>query len=327
MKPSALVVTGAPSVPRAGLLRRLLAIDPGEADLARRGFTCDDEHARARLETIGRVFVGGYHAALEGGRAGELAARLELVEPAMRGFAYEGAGMGLALQGLLLPWRWRRLGEFLARDGHAHRYMVHVGAGWALAAWPLPPAPWLRRMDPLLRWLALDGFGFYHGYFHPRRSVVRQRVPLRLRGYARHAFHQGLGRALWFVEGASAARVAARVATFARERHADLWSGVGLACTYAGGCDERGLRLLKAAAFDHAPDLAQGAGFAAAARAAAGNPAPHTDCACGALCGATAQEAAAWTEAARPAPPVDEGAYEQWRAGVRARVVATGGCA
>src|SRR3712207_8380154 len=46
---------------------------------------------------------------------------------------------------------------------------------------------------------------------------------------------QGLGRSLWFVQGADVRRIPATVNAFPAERRPDLWSGLGLACGYAGG--------------------------------------------------------------------------------------------
>src|SRR4051812_40833105 len=90
---------------RAGgrLLRRVLGIDPAEATFARRGFRGTPE-ARMRLERVGLGFLEGYHAALEWRDGDALAARLGEVEAVMRGFAFEGAAMALALLDALAPW-------------------------------------------------------------------------------------------------------------------------------------------------------------------------------------------------------------------------------
>src|SRR5579885_2327661 len=212
----------------AGRLRKLIfGISPDEASIRRRGFRCPDERARLRLEGIGVTFLKGYHVALEAGDDDTLARRLEAVEAELRGFAFEGAAMGLALIDFLKPWGRRRLKPFVEGAGAAHVYMVCVGAGWALARLRRDPARALKSFDPLLGWLAVDGYGFHEGYFKWPACVARQQRPRRLRGYARRAFDQGLGRSLWFVEGADAGRVVGTIAAFARDRHSDLWSGVG----------------------------------------------------------------------------------------------------
>jgi len=302
------------------LRRRLLGIPLVEVSVARRGFHCGNTSTRLRLERIGEVFLGGYHSALEEDAMEALVARLEAVEPPDRGFAYEGAAMGLALQGLLLPWRWARLREFVQGAGDPHRYMVHVGVGWAVAVLPIPVEPLLRRLDPLLRWLAVDGFGFHHGYFAPRRHLEEQKVPVRLRGYARRAFDQGLGRALWFADGGDVTLITQSISRFPEPRRADLWSGVGLACSYAGGVEDEAIHRLRAASGSGRALLAQGAAFAAKARQRAGNPAHHTDRSCTVLCGMSGDHAARVTdEALLELPPGSAEAYEAWRQRIRRR--------
>ena len=303
------------------IVRSLLQIAPAEATFARRRFRGASEPARERLEEVGRTFLVGYHAALEGGAADEVAARLAGVETERRGFAFEGAAMGLALLDRLAPVGGGRFARFLAGPGDAHRYMLHVGAGWAMARLPFGLERALGRMDPLLRWLALDGYGFHEAYFHPGRTVTRGRVPRRLAGYARRAFDQGVGRGLWFACGADPEAAARAVARFDAARHGDLWAGVALAAAYAGGAGRDGLESLARAGVRHPADLAQGAAIAAGARLRAGNPAPHTDQACRVFCGRGAPEAgrAALDEARRAAPRGELPAFEAWRLRLRLR--------
>jgi hypothetical protein len=197
--------------------------------------------------------------------------------------------------------------------------MLHIGAGWALARMRRPIEPMLARTDPLLGWLAADGYGFHEGYFHPGRTVEQQRVPARIGGYARRVFDQGLGRSLWFVRGADVERLAATIAGFDPARRADLWSGVGLACAYAGGVPRDAIDALRSLAGAFAGELAQGAAFAAKARERAGNPAEHTDAACRVLCGRSAVSAAAVTDEALASlsPEGGEPTYEAWRRRIR----------
>jgi hypothetical protein len=294
----------------------IFGIAPEEASFKRRGFGCRDERARARLERIGATFLGGYHAALEERDGEALAPRLNAVEAEFRGFAFEGAAMALALLDLLPPWGGKRLKSFAAGAGRAHHYMLYVGAGWAFARLRRDPSRALQSLDPLLGWLAADGYGFHEGYFKWPAYVARQQRPRRLNGYALRAFDQGLGRSLWFVRGAEVQKIVETVGRFAPERQSDLWGGVGLACAYAGGADDEGVETLRAAAGPLAPQLAQGAAFAAKARERAGNAAAHTDRACRILCGMTAGAAASITDTSLidlPHGDGDEPAYELWR--------------
>lgn len=308
-------------IPSLGRLRRsLFGISVEEATFSRRGFQGNDSRAQQRLEQIGYTFIQGYHAVLEDDKFEVLVPRLNKFEAELRGFAFEGAAMGLTLLDYLMPWR-KRLRAFLQGPGSVHVYMIHVGAGWALARLHRQAKNLLARLDPLLRWLSLDGYGFHEGYFSWRRYVEEKAIPVQLSGYGRRAFDQGLGRSFWFINGAEVDRVAAMIATFSSTRQADLWSGVGLACAYAGGVDRSAIESLSAAAGSYRPQLAQGAAFAAKARQSGGNPAIHTDAACEILCGLSSEVAASVTDIAMRELPPDNAvpAYEIWRQRIQAQ--------
>jgi hypothetical protein len=312
--------------------RRLLTPDTSEATLEKRGFHRKNAAAQELLETIGRSFLGGYGDAVETDRPDDLAARLDPVAERFRGFAYEGAAMGLAVRDGLPFGRRDRTAEFLAGPGAPHVYMVYVGVGWAMARtprfrWPAPDA-----FDPLLRWLVLDGYGFHQAYFSTRRYVHEQFEPAgfpwpRGAAYATRAIDQGIGRALWFIGGTDAARVADLVDRFPERRRGDLYAGVGLAATYAGGADADELRVLRDRAGAHRPVLAQGSAFAAEARIRAGLHAPHTAVATEVLCGLPPATAAKITQDVRPDRPVDTDvpAYEAWRQRIADQLATLGG--
>ena len=298
-------------------VHRLLHIDQREVEFARRGFTCLRPATRERLENAGKVFLQGYHAALERRNQEELAARLDQIKTEDQGFAYEGAAMGLMLLDGISPWKnWKRFSAFVAGPGRRHIYMLHVGAGWACAR-----LPWLRRriesiirkFHPVLGWLAIDGYGFHEGYFH-WHTALRPKLA-NLSNNARHVFYQGLGRSLWFINGAEPRAIARTISTFAPQFHPDAWSGVGLGCAYAGGVNRAELEELRRQAGCNCAALAQGAAFAAGARQLADNPAPQTELACNALCGVSAEQAAALCDQALPQTAShDSCSYQQWRA-------------
>jgi hypothetical protein len=192
----------------------------------------------------------------------------------------------------------------------------------------------LHAPDPLLRWLVLDGYGFHQAYFHTRRYVDEQyrepRFPWPADGpqwYVDHAIDQGLGRAMWFVGGADAKRVADLLDRFPKARRPDLYSGAGLAATYAGGAGEDELRWFWDHAGDQRPQVAQGSAFAAGARVRAGLVVPHTEVASQVFCGMTAQSAWELTERTLPDGPAADGtpAYEVWRQRIADQVVSVRG--
>ena len=274
------------------LRRRLLGLSPVETSFAQRGFRGATPEMRERLEQVGATFLAGYHAALEHESVGGLADALAGVELEWRGFAFEGAAMGLALLDGLSPWRSSRVRRFLEGPGDDHAYMVHVGVGWLWARMPILARRLQGQLDPMLGWLAFDGWGFHEGFFHWPKYIAGQPAPKRLDGYQRRAFDQGLGRSFWFVNGGNVELVAEELARFPADRQADLWSGIGLAATYAGLADGGVLMALRAASARHVPQLAQGAAFAAKARQRAGNLTAYTGLATEVLCGLPAREAA-----------------------------------
>jgi hypothetical protein len=309
------------------LRKQLFHIDTAEASFARRGFRCNDNQTRQRLEEIGSTFLLGYDAAIEESDLSILAKQLNSMDQELRGFAFEGAAMGLTLLDSLTPWNKGRLLKFITGPGARHVYMVHVGSGWAIARLPwlrLNLKNYLRRLDPLLCWLALDGYGFHEGYFNWPRYVEEQQLPRQLSAYGLRAFDQGLGRSLWFVEGADVDRIPLTIKRFPLYRRADLWSGIGLACAYAGGAGSSAIFAIHNAATSYVEHLAQGAAFAAKARQLAGNESDHTDLACRIFAGVSANQAAAITDKALTDLTGDEKqpAYEVWRERIRTKLSA-----
>ena len=297
-------------------LRTLLfGISPDEATFERRGFPACEERQRLRLEEVGRTFLVGYHAVLDAENEEQLVEALEKVDPELRGFAYEGSAMALGLLDMLFPWRrdrWRSFTDGLASH---HVYMMYVGLGWAMARMRRRAEGYLSKLDPLLGWLALDGYGFHEGYFHWESTIRDRNVPARLTGYALRAFDQGLGRSMWFVLGSDTLRIATTIESFHQRRHSDLWSGVGLAATYAGGVGVDALRELVELSGEHYSSMAQGSAFATEARRRAGNVTEHTILACRTITGLPAERAGGITSFERDGLPYDgaQPAFEIWR--------------
>src|SRR5262249_7778121 len=243
---------------------------------------------------------------------------VDRVEPERRCFAVEGAAMGAAIADALMLGG-DRLGAWMRSNEAAYTYLTNVGAGWALAR-----VPWRRRAilsagDPVHGWLALDGLGFHDTYFW--HVAILRGWRRRMRGYAIHAYDQGVGRALWFAAGGQIEAVSAMIVCFGPARHADLWSGLGLAITYAGGASASALTEARLAAGRFRASLAQGAAFAAEARARSNHVPDHTHQAVIAL---TGRETAAvvdlvCTLRARLAlePRGESPPYERWRRDVQ----------
>jgi enediyne biosynthesis protein E3 len=317
------------------LRRRILTPDVSATRLDVRGFHVKSAVAKELLETIGGMFLTGYGYAAQASHPADAEAPLEELPTRFKGFAYEGAAMGFAVRDGLPFGRSDHFDRFMQGRGDAHVYMAYVGLGWAMARLPRFRWPDATRLDPLLRWLVLDGYGFHQAYFHTRRYVHEQyQDPAfpwpndRHRWYANRAIDQGIGRAMWFVGGTDPTWVATMIDDFPEQRRADLYSGAGLAATYAGGVDEDELRSFWYRAGIHRPLVAQASSFAAEARVRAGLVVPHTRLATEVFCGVSPEQAARISEEVRPDATVegDLPAYEVWRQRIANQFVSIGRC-
>jgi len=250
----------------------------------------------------------------------------------LRGFACEGVTMAFTI--LDTMGRGRRTRELLLGSGRPHILLAYIGMGFAMARLPRPV--WKKVIPdlsadpenpyyPTMSWLAVDGYGFDRAYFDTRRWVDEQRRPRPYPwegdpDYFMRAVDQGIGRALWFICGAQVPDVAAAVSRFATERQADLWSGVGLAATFAGGCDADGLSTLGWLSGGNSAELALGSVLAAKARSFAGFVPPHTEASLHALSGLTVAAAEEIADGGASGGQGDrrQPAYELWRQNIKA---------
>ncbi|MDG4766934.1 DUF1702 family protein [Solwaraspora sp. WMMD406] len=316
-----------------GAMRRMMLTPSlSEVSFAARGFPVASSDATRRLEAIPQAVICGFEWGIEGRDLWEVERRLELVEPELRGFAYEGATMAFTVRDAM-PGGYRHWSRDLLRGpGVPHTFLTYIGIGFAMAR--LPRVLWKKVLPdltgtpyyPTMSWLAVDGYGFDRAYFETARWVDRQeRIPsypwAGAEDYFPRAIDQGIGRALWFIHGGNPGQAADAVDRFAGDRQADLWSGVGLAATFAGGCEPSGLAILVDRAGRHRGDLAQGSVFAAKARSFSGVVPAYTEAAVSALAAMSVAAAARLADDVA----VDESAagrlpaYEIWRDRVRTR--------
>ncbi|HST66840.1 MAG TPA: DUF1702 family protein [Mycobacteriales bacterium] len=302
------------------------------------GFHRKDRSTQELLEQIVRSFLAGYGAATGARGPADAQPALQVAPPRFRGFAYEGAATGFALRDGLPFGRHDLFQEFADGPAADHDQSAYAGLGWAMAR--LPRARWARpdRLDPLLRWLALDGYGFHQACFQTRRYVSGQTQEARFPwpggdtpdGYPNRAIDQGIGRGLWFVAGADPGRVTALTCSFPPHRRADLYGGAGFAATYAGGASADELTRFREDSGEHCGQVALGSAFAARARVRARSVGPETELATEVLCAVSPAAAARLTQDLRPDPAdVDdhgagEPAYETWRQRVASALVPGG---
>ena len=299
---------------------------------AQRGFRTGEPAVRDLLHRHAASFVDGYERQRRPGAVG-IHDELATVATIERGFAYEGAAFAAAWADLVRPGPARRhprsdgtlpghLGRLLTGPGAHFVHLSHVGAGWlgAVLPWRLV----LRRLplDPLLRWLTLDGAGFARGFFGGQRGIRRLAGRRDRHTAVQAVLYQGVGRSLWFAENADIAAIDEQIRHFPPRLRAELWAGVGLAACYAGGRSTAALaQAVECSGLDRVA-LAQGAAFAAEARRRGGQTPAVTAAAVVELTGVPCATAAAWTrETATAARELGPGidAYRFWQTKIRRR--------
>ncbi|NEA33616.1 DUF1702 family protein [Streptomyces sp. SID13031] len=311
-----------------GSVRRL-ALTPRLADVtfARRGFPAEPSPGTQHLEAVPQAVICGFEWGIDARDQWEVERRLELVDVELRGFAYEGVTMAFTV--LDAMGRGHRTRDLLLGPGRPHIFLAYIGMGFAMARLPRPL--WKKAVPvldgdpyyPTMSWLAVDGYGFDRAYFDTPRWVDAQKIPEPYPwegspDYFLRAVDQGIGRALWFICGGHAPDVAAAVRRFASHRQPDLWSGVGLAATFAGGSDQDGLAALRRAAGDDWSQLALGVVFAVKARSYSGLVPDYTTTACQTLADLSIDKAVTLADATAVHTPGSEPAYELWRQRIRA---------
>ncbi len=312
-----------------GSIRRLLLTPQlAEVTFSRRGFPAAPPTATKRLEVIPQTVICGFEWGIDARDLWDVEQRLAMVDAELRGFACEGVTMAFTV--LDAMGRGHRSRDLLLGPAGQHIFLAYIGMGFAMAR--LPRKLWRKVIPdlsgnpyyPVMSWLAVDGYGFDRAYFDTRRWVNAQYQPPAYKwdgaaDYFTRAADQGIGRALWFICGAQVPDVAAAVGRFASHRQADLWSGVGLAATFAGGGAAEDLAELRRASGGHAAELALGAVFAAKGRSYAGFVPDHTEVATAALAdlSVTAASALADDTAVTTAGADGQPAYELWRRNIR----------
>lgn len=299
------------------LLKPVMALNDGAADLKRRGFCSAEPGRQAHLSRIALHFVRGYNAMLEPKPFEVLDSMLIDAAPNLQGFIVEGAAMGCAMRDML-SMRGKWLHSLVERHKRKFEYLIAVGAGWAIARTRWRARKILASIDPLLEPLAYDGQGFHDVYFG--RAVAK---PNNTPSTLQTGYYAGVGRALWFAASGHVPNLLERIAVYPKSTHPDIIAGVGLALAYAGPTTRNDWILLRAAHGEHWLHVCQGISFAAEAMRRSGSIPPHTEFACHVATGQAAEAIAAIAHTTRPKNVQNRGAqeaFEAWRKAIRAQI-------
>jgi hypothetical protein len=318
--------------PLLGTARRV-ALTPSFTKISfrRRGFPVSPTPGTERLEAIPRSVICGFEWGIETRTQRELEQRLALVDVELRGFAYEGATMAYTIRDAMAGRRGHRARDLLMGSGQPHIFLTYIGIGFAMSHLPRPlwrnvlPDLAGSAFYPTMSWFAVDGHGFDLAYFRTREYVDQQRIPKPYPwdgspDYFHRAIDFGIGRALWFVHGGRPADAVAAARRFDPRRQADLFSGLGLASAFAGGCDAGELGALLDGAGEHRAEVGLGAVLAVKGRHFSGHVPGYTEAAAKVLTGMSVEQTVELAD--RTEVPYGEGtaqtpAYELWRRRIR----------
>jgi enediyne biosynthesis protein E3 len=255
---------------------------------AARGVPALPPNVQKRLRQIRATLIQGFQAAIVDDTLDSITPRLCGIADELRGFAFEGVGMGLTQRDLYSPNQKNRVDEFVIGFGAAYEHFVYVGVGLMLGKKPLPLEPYISQLNPAKVGFVLDGYGFQHGLSHWQKYLDVQAVPEGLSDYDLRVFDQGLGRCIWFADGTDVTCISKTIGAFSPMRQADLWGGIGFVCAYSGGVERSTLEALKIAAGSYQLQLSEGAAFAAKSRQQIGSHSLYTELACEVLWGMNA---------------------------------------
>lgn len=213
-----------------------------------------------------------------------LIAFLDKEPPRYRSIAYESASLQVATRSLNTQKNLEQWHAFYRRADKAHTFHMGIGLGWAMAKADISPTPFLDALDPWVKWMVYDGMGYFYGLFKGRKTIKSHLVPEDIKGQALKGFDQGLGRRLWYNTRGDVKALTELIHTFPASRHKDLWRGVGIACGYVGGLEEKELLKLRSFSAEYKNQLDIGVSLAAMCRNASHSVTPDIELACQVVC-------------------------------------------
>ncbi len=252
--------------------KQFLGLALSEGNFKARGFE-EGGKAQPRLEQVGKTVVHGYNVAVEHGLGDDLTAIINTIEEEKVGFFHEGVAMGLYTLDLFSVFNKNRFWDFIKNQGSHHEYMSYIGAGLATGVFNRSFERFLEKACPMSGCLVLDGIGFYNAFFKTKKTIMRRLVPKNIEKnpFYLERYDNGIGRAVWFYNAGNPKEIAKTIKSFPYDRQGDIWSGVGLAATYAGGVSADDISALKKVSGSHSLMLGQGAFLAVHTRHTAGN--------------------------------------------------------
>ncbi|MEP7169077.1 MAG: DUF1702 family protein, partial [Bacteroidota bacterium] len=225
-----------------------------------------------KMENIKTMFQYAKKIASECDDIDAIIKHLENTDPEFRSVGYEGVAMCLALKNFSPGESPRtnnnplKLWNSLLSVSPNHSPQIHIGLGWAIAESKPIDLTFLDAVNSMMQFRVWDGCGYYDGIFRQRQTIKNQLRNDIVKEKNFKAYDEGIGRSLWYSCKGDPAKVSGMIQTFSSSRHADLWRGVGIACSYVGGSDDNILKNIFSLSGKHSIQLKTGAVMIAKSR-------------------------------------------------------------
>lgn len=240
---------------------------------------------------------------------------LSAIDPDLRPFAAEAVGMGYFSRHVATDGQESLFKAYLGGPGSRFGGLPYTGIGMSAQKLGVPVTDALDAVSGFFRWHVLDGYAFWAGRWSWDRFGATRAPCADIEPYLYPAYDRGLGRSAWFNFGADPRQAADWADGFDGERRQFIWAGIGVASTFAGGCEMADLSALsvRAKETNMSPWLAAGAIHGVATRRWCGCDSAYNRRAVEVLAGRSVEEAASFAKAMRERIDGDGAdAYRAW---------------
>ena len=239
-----------------------------------------------RIDLVQAIFRDVSGRPLEGSYD-ELVLRLNESNAEFTSLAYEAASYKIAVG--CVDNDLSRWSNFLGNYAQKHSVQVHIGLGWAVARLGIPISELASFVDKdNIRYVA-DGCGFFYGTFKKELAIVNKEQHPNIDKYGSF-FDEGLGRSLWYSTEGNLSEISNIIDSFNDYRQPDVWRGIGIAFTYAGGFDEDTIESLKHHSKQHIDQIKIGVSSVAKTRLTANTVNEYTKLVYRELCDSTVEK-------------------------------------
>ena len=192
--------------------------------------------ASKNIKTIKETFLLGENLAKKHKEKDSLFASLDSVPQPFVSVAYEGASFYIASTCFVNENESFDEWVFFSKQACSeHIPQIHIGLGWAIAKEKKNINDFIKKTDKAFTPKIFDGFGYCSGLFYRREVVRLGRIPAIIKPDFTPFFNQGLGRFFWHISDGDANKLPRFLSLVEKKRLGDVWRGIGIAFTYAGG--------------------------------------------------------------------------------------------